>query len=59
MTNWTLAGQYADRFDKYGACEENIHQTRALCHIADMLTNIACDIRVLREHISSDEGDEV
>ena len=49
MPNRTIAGEYIDRFNKYGACEEDIHQTRALCHIADMLTNIAYDIRALRE----------
>ena len=50
MTDRTLAGEYIDRFNKFGSGEENIHQTRALCHIADMLTNIAYDIRALREN---------
>ena len=49
MPNRTIAGEYTDRFNKFGSGEENIHQTRALCHIADMLTNIAYDIRALRE----------
>lgn len=57
MTDRTHAGEYADRFHRYGSGEENVHQTRALCHIADMLTCIAHDIRALRETIT-DEGDD-
>lgn len=56
MTDRTLAGEYAARFNQFGSGEENIHQTRALCHIADMLTAIASDIRALREN-STRKGD--
>ena len=56
MTNRTIAGEYTDRFNQFGSGEENIHQTRALCHIADMLTAIAYDIRALRE-TNTTEGD--
>ena len=31
------------------ASREDVYQTMALCHIADMLTAIAYDLRALRE----------
>ena len=49
MTDRTIAGEYTDAFKKYGLGGEEAHQTHAICHIADMLTAIAYDIRALRE----------
>ena len=50
MTDRTLAGEYAARFNQFGSGEESIHQTRAICSIADTLTAIASDIRAIREN---------
>ena len=58
MPNRTIAGEYTDRFNKFGSGEENIHQTRALCHIADMLTAIAYDLRAIRENADRKEETE-
>lgn len=55
MIDRALAGEYTDRFNQFGPGEEHIHQTRAICHIADMLTAIACDIRAIRE--TNEEGE--
>ena len=55
MTNRTIAGEYTDAFKKYGLGGEEAHQTHAICHIADMLTAIAYDIRALRENSTPKE----
>lgn len=50
MINRTREEEYAKHFKRFGSGQENIHQTLAICSIADMLTAIACDIRALREN---------
>lgn len=51
MTSYPyLAKAYLDgRSPGDPAPREEVHRTIALCHIADMLTAIAYDIRALRE----------
>ena len=58
MTSYPyLAKAYLDGRSP-GDCSsrEDVNQTLALCHIADMLTAIAYDIRALREN-STRKGD--
>ena len=50
MTERTHAKEYVDYHNKFGLGAESIYQTRALCHIADMFTAIAYDIRAIREN---------
>ena len=50
MIDRTHEKEYVDHVKKIGLGEEAVYQTRALCHIADMFTNIAYDIRALREN---------
>ena len=52
-----LAKSYTEgRSPNDHASREDAYQTMALCHIADMLTVIASDIRALRETHTT-EGD--
>ena len=55
MTERTHVREYIDHFNKRGFGAEEVYKTRALCHIADMLTNIAYDIRELRENADRKE----
>ena len=55
MTERTYAKDYIDHFNNRGFGAEEVHQTLALCHIADMLTNIAYDFRALRENADRKE----
>lgn len=52
MTERTHVKDYLDCFNERGFGAEEVYKTRALCHIADMLTNIAYDIQALRETIT-------
>ena len=50
-SNTYLAEAYTEgRSPGDRASREDAYQTIALCHIADMLTSIAFDIRALREN---------
>lgn len=49
MIERTREEEYLKHFERFGRGEENVYQTFALCHIADMLTSIASDIRAIRE----------
>lgn len=49
MIDRTREKEYIDHIKKMGLGEEAVYQARALCHIADVLTVIASDIRALRE----------
>ena len=54
-----LAESYTEgRSPNDRASREDAYQTMALCHIADMLTSIAYDIRALRETNTRDEAAE-
>lgn len=55
MIDRTHEKEYVNHFQKFGSGQEAVHQTRAICHIADMLTAIACDIRAIRE--TNEEGE--
>ena len=50
MIDRTREEEYLKHFKSFGRGEESVYQTFALCHIADMLTSIAFDIRALREN---------
>lgn len=50
MIERTREEEYLKHFKRFGRGEESVYQTFALCHIADMLTFIAFDIRALREN---------
>lgn len=56
MIDRPLAVEYTDAFEKYGLGGEETHRTHAICHIADMLTAIAYDIRAIRD-MHTHEGD--
>ena len=49
MIERTREEEYLKHFERFGRGEESVYQTFALCHIADMLTSIASDIRAIRE----------
>ena len=55
MIERTREEEYLKHFKRFGRGEESVYQTFALCHIADMLTSIACDIRALRENTDRKE----
>lgn len=56
-SNPYLAEAYRDgRLPGDRASREDAYQTLALCHIADMLTAIAYDIRAIRD-MRTHEGD--
>ena len=50
MIDRTREEEYLKHLKGFGRGEEIVYQTMALCHIADMLTSIAYDIRALREN---------
>ena len=46
----SLSEAYIDgRWPGDRSSRDDSYQTLALCHIAEMLTSIACDIRAIRE----------
>ena len=58
MIERTREEEYLKHFERFGRGEENVYQTFALCHIADVLANIASDIRAIRETNTRKEDTE-
>ena len=54
----TNGKEYTDHFNKHGFGAEEVFKTRALCYIADVLANIASDIRAIRETNTRKEDTE-
>ena len=58
MIDRTREEEYLKHLKRFGHGEESVYQTFALCHIADMLTSIASDIRAIRETNTRKEDTE-